>query len=244
MSRILVIGDLHGNLPAFEAVLDDAGEHDACWVVGDIVGYGPYPNECIMKVMGLDAVTVAGNHDLGALGAIDLIDFNLYARIACEWTGLVLDPQYREFLDSRPLTVRAGDDNLLVHGSPLDPVWEYVLSVEEAAQSFKSFAESICFHGHSHVPSVFVSTDNGTRMSAPPFDSDTVQVEEDKRYLINVGSVGQPRDGDPRACYVTLDTASGLIQFHRIEYPVSTVQERMGEVGLPEFLGKRLEIGS
>lgn len=250
MAGIAVIGDVHGNLPALEAVLSQCGECDAIWCVGDTVGYGPYPNECALRVSGSGAAAVAGNHDLGSLGTIDLLSFNSFARAACQWTGEVMERDTREYLDSLPLRKQVEADVLLVHGSPRDPVWEYVLERGQARAVFESFSERICFNGHSHAPVVFVSgageTDDEAERAVEmviPRDGCRLEVEGDRRYLVNVGSVGQPRDGDPRACYVIYNPEEGLITYRRVEYPVAEVQLKMEEEGLPEFLAGRLAEG-
>ena len=250
MAKIAVIGDVHGNIPALEAVLSQCDGCDAVWCVGDTVGYGPYPNECVSRVRELGAVTVAGNHDLGSLGTIDLLSFNTYARRACEWTGEVLSEDARDYLDSLALRKRVTNDVLLVHGSPRDPVWEYVLNMGQALEVFGSFDERICFHGHSHSPLVFKSLvgesgelDESAVQPTVPGDGYRLELEGDRRYLVNVGSVGQPRDGDPRACYVLFDPDEGLITYRRVLYPVAEVQEKMKEEGLPEFLARRLADG-
>ncbi|MBU4173574.1 MAG: metallophosphatase family protein [Actinobacteria bacterium] len=250
MAKIAVIGDVHGNMPALEAVLSQCDGCDAVWCVGDTVGYGPYPNECVSKVRGLGAIAVAGNHDLGSLGKIDLLSFNEYARRVCEWTGGVLQGDARDYLDSLPLRKRATNDVLLVHGSPRDPVWEYVLNMGQALEVFGSFDERICFHGHSHSPLVFASVAGETGEGAEPASEPAVpgdryrlELESGRRYLVNVGSVGQPRDGDPRASYVLFDQDEGIITYRRAPYPVAKVQAKMEEEGLPEFLARRLADG-
>lgn len=161
MSRICVFGDVHGSLPAFEAVLAQAGDCDAFWCVGDTVGYGPFPNESARRVEELGAVCVAGNHDLGSLGKISLFDFNVHARTACEWTGRNLEEQTRGYLESLHLGQYPMPGCAIVHGSPREPVWEYIVSSQEAAMNFGESSEAVCFHGHSHAPAVFFWTANG-----------------------------------------------------------------------------------
>ena len=243
MSRIFVFGDVHGNRPAFEAVLAQADGCEAFWCVGDTVGYGPFPNECVRKVEELGAVSVAGNHDLGSLGKISLSDFNAHARAACEWTGRNLDEQARAYLESLHLRQYPGPGCLVVHGSPREPVWEYIVSSREASMNFGESSEEVCFHGHSHAPAVFLLDSERQVDLIIPEDGTEVRLEEGFRYLINVGSVGQPRDGDPRACYVFFQPEQRLISYHRVPYPVVEVQEKMAEAGLPAFLIKRLDYG-
>lgn len=250
MPRIAIVGDVHGNLPALNAVLSHCGECDALWCIGDTVGYGPYPRECVEKVESRGAVAVAGNHDLGSIGKIDLLSFNLDARDACRWTGEVLGERHTRYLDLLPLRSTPQPDSLLVHGSPRDPVWEYVISVEQASPEFKSFHERLCFHGHSHTPAVFTldmeaQAEAGTRgvELLEPSDGESIRLDDRLRYLVNVGSVGQPRDGDARSCYVIYDADSQLLTYHRVEYPVVEVQKEMARVGLPDFLIRRLSRG-
>lgn len=243
MDRICVFGDVHGNLPALEAVLGQVGACDAFWCVGDTVGYGPFPNESIRRVEELGAISVAGNHDLGSIGSISLFDFNVHARVACEWTGLNLEEQTREYIGSQPLKQKPIPYVLVLHGSPRDPVWEYVVFSQEATLNFVEFSEIVCFHGHSHAPAVFLLNPERRVDLVVPEDGTEVVLEDGFRYLINVGSVGQPRDGDPRACYAIYHQEQAVVSYHRVAYPVVEVQQRMAEVGLPAFLIRRLASG-
>ncbi len=242
MPRIGVLGDIHSNLPALEAVLESAGACDEWWCVGDVVGYGPYPNECVREVAALRARCVAGNHDLGSTGRLELDGFNVLARIACEWTAVALAPEGREFLQSLKLVEKAGEAVMLAHGSPRDPVWEYLTSEDCAARSFPLFEERICFIGHTHVPMIFslVGDSIGT---VEVYDGMRMELEPSGRYLINTGSVGQPRDGDKRACRCIFDTGADAVEFERIPYDIGKVQWRMAEEGLPKPLSDRLERG-
>ncbi len=249
MSRTCIIGDVHSNLPALEAVLSGAGECDSWLCIGDLVGYGPDPNGCVSRMIELGALCVAGNHDLGSLGAIDLVSFNRDARAACEWTGRVLDEAGRAFLGSLE-SRRVGESWLMVHASPRDPVWEYVLSKSQAYHSFLEFDQRLCFHGHSHAPAVFrwsteaqAADDFAAVEVAVPGDGEEIALEEGYRFMVNVGSVGQPRDSDPRSCYVIHDPDRGVLEYHRISYPVAEVQARMEDLGLPTFLIQRLSFG-
>jgi predicted phosphodiesterase len=243
LSRICVFGDVHSSIPAFEAVLSQAGDCDAFWCVGDIVGYGPSPNESVERAEEIGAVSVAGNHDLGSLGKINLFDFNVHARLACEWTGRNLEEKTRGYLESLPLRQGTMPGCIVVHGSPREPVWEYILSSREAAMNFAESNESVCFHGHSHAPAVFYLDSERQVDLIIPGDGTEVELEERFRYLINVGSVGQPRDGDPRACYVIYEPERAVVCYHRVQYPIIEVQEKMAEVGLPALLIKRLAFG-
>jgi diadenosine tetraphosphatase ApaH/serine/threonine PP2A family protein phosphatase len=214
-----------------------------------MVGYGPDPNGCVRLIQSLGAVAVSGNHDLGAIGSIDLWAFNNDAREACEWTGRVLEGSARTYLETLE-SIGADDELLLVHGSPRDPIWEYVLSSHQAYENFLEFEQKLCFHGHSHVPAVFrwsVESQRDDDLRAieltVPVDGDKIDIEEGYRFMINVGSVGQPRDGDPRSCYVIYDISRDKIEYHRVAYEVERVQESMEEAGLPVFLINRLAYG-
>jgi diadenosine tetraphosphatase ApaH/serine/threonine PP2A family protein phosphatase len=244
LDKVCIIADVHANLPALESVVLDAGEAEAFWSLGDVVGYGPYPNECMSMLDELGTLSVAGNHDLGSIGELSLSRFNRDAYIANQWTSTVLEPGNIRRLRDTPVA-RADEDTgaLMVHGSPRDPVWEYIHSEEQAGRDFDSFSEAQCFHGHSHVPAVFVLGGTGEVDHLDHGVSGEVHLEPGCRYLINAGSVGQPRDGDPRACYVMFYPSQGLVSYHRVEYDVGRTQARMEEVGLPVFLINRLGQG-
>ncbi len=242
--RYLIISDVHGNLAALEAVLAAAGACDAVWCLGDVVGYGPQPNECVERVRDLPGLRcVAGNHDWGALGRLDLSDFNPEARRAAEWTGEQLTPSSRAWLEGLPERIVEGEFTL-VHGSPRHPIWEYVLSPDVARANMAYFDTPTCLIGHSHVPVIF-------REDGAPSSPLTVLVPEpgevlrygERRAIVNPGSVGQPRDGDPRACFVLLDAATGTLEYRRVAYPIGETQERMRQAHLPERLALRLAYG-
>lgn len=239
---ICVIGDVHGNLPALEAVLEKAGDCDDFWCIGDTVGYGPFPDECINEVRLTCPVSVAGNHDLGSIGKISLDSFNADARVACEWTGRIITDESRLYLDGLPMRHETGGV-LLVHGSPRNPIWEYVISTREAAPNLEAMTEPLCFHGHSHAPAVFARKDGDYLRMGPLGDGTAVELLEGAKYLVNVGSVGQPRDGDARACYVEYRPDERMVSYHRVEYPIERTQKMMEEAGLPGFLIGRLAIG-
>jgi predicted phosphodiesterase len=242
LAGIGILGDIHGNLPALEAVLEHAGTLDGWLCVGDIVGYGPFPNECIDRVRGLDARCVTGNHDLGSTGLLDLSFFNVFARIACEWTNAALEPEAREWLSSLPAIDRAPDRPLIVHGSVRDPVWEYVMRTSVAAYNFELFNEALCFNGHTHVPMIFAFS-GGHASEVEVFDGLSLDLLDGTRYMANFGSVGQPRDLDARACYCVLYPERKVLEYHRVEYPFERTQSRMSQEGLPEPLITRLAYG-
>lgn len=244
-----MIGDVHGNLPALEAVIANADGAAEWLCAGDTVGYGPYPNECLRRIEDIEAMAVAGNHDLVSRGRLDLSSFNREARLACEWTREVLVEASCSYLDSLA-TMWHTVEWRLVHGSPRNPLWEYVVSVSQARASFLEFEEAVCFHGHSHVPAVFrlsresfPEEEQRVIALAKPRDGDVIELEEGHRFMVNAGSVGQPRDGDPRACYVEFDRGRGTITYRRVEYPIADVQKRMSNTGLPALLIERLAAG-
>lgn len=248
--RILVVSDIHSNLVALEAVLHEAGSFDALWCLGDTIGYGPRPNECVALMRQHADVAISGNHDLACLGKIDLRDFNPDARKANLWNGAQLLPEHRAWLENLPPKQPIDTRFTLAHGSPREPIWEYLLSSEQAAANFEYFTQEVCFIGHSHVQLGFrqpYGIDRVERflpdMSSTPPRYNVVELTGTCRYFINPGSVGQPRDQDPRAAYAILDTGAGTITFGRVEYEIARTQREMVEAGLPGPLVRRLEFG-
>ena len=242
--RYLIISDIHANLAALEAVLEDADGFDAVWCLGDLVGYGPDPNECVERIQALDAVTVVGNHDCAALGQLSLDQFNQDARTANAWTRERLTAEARAYLESLPKRLEKGDYTL-VHGSPREPTWEYILDVERAIANFEHFDTRFCLVGHTHVPGAFIQDRESDRYGVvvSPYPGSMPLDESHLRLIINPGSVGQPRDGDPRASYAIMDTDDGAWHQLRVDYDIEVTQERMRSVGLPHRLIKRLEVG-
>ena len=239
--RVAVISDIHGNLAALEAVLAaiDASPPDELWCLGDLVGYGPRPNECCRTVAGHADLCLAGNHDLVVLGSLSIDDFAGEAAAAARWTQDVLEPDAREFLtELRPSGRR--DEVALFHGSARDPVWEYVLSEEAAWWTLEATPAPLVLVGHSHVP-LAIGLD-GDVLAGGVAPSETVVELDAGRWLLNPGSVGQPRDGDPRAAYLLLETGQ-LATFRRVEYPIERTQAEIREHGLPESLAARLAEG-
>jgi len=240
--RVAVVSDVHANLPALEAVLAevDAAGVDEVWCLGDIVGYGPDPGACVEIIRDRCAVSLSGNHDLGAIGAIPIDDFNPYAAEANLWTGSVLSRDDRAWLGSLP--ARAARRGVtLAHGSPREPVWEYVLSEPVALASFGCFETQWCLVGHSHVPLVIVEPGPGGTLTA--VQGSGGPVEPPGRAIINPGSVGQPRDGDPRAACAVYDTDAATLTHHRVPYDIERTQVKMASVGLPDALAVRLSFG-
>lgn len=239
--RLAILSDLHGNLEALEAVLADvAGRRaDRMVCLGDFVGYGASPNECIARVRPLIAGAVIGNHDAAAIGKLRLTYFNVDAAEAARWTGAQLTPEHRDYLLALPYRMTE-PGALLVHASPTEPDgWHYVLSESDAAEEMKSYTEPLCFIGHSHVAGSFEWSDGGVRYSR----NRELKLRSHHRYLINVGSVGQPRDGDPRAAYVIWDQGASRLEHHRVAYDVEAAGRRIVAAGLPRFLADRLQWG-
>lgn len=240
--RYLVISDVHANLEALEAVLADVGPFDATLCLGDLVGYGPNPNECVNTVRELPRLTcLVGNHDLAALGALDLSEFNSYARRAAEWTDAELGTDVRAFLMNLEPAGALGDF-ALAHASPRDPVWEYMETARQGPPNFALFDGPACFVGHTHVPRVFTEG-NGQSNVTMPKHGDEVPTHSGGRKIVNPGGVGQPRDGDPRAAYALLDTETGIVSYCRVEYPVEMTQSKILAAGLPPPLAYRLSAG-
>jgi diadenosine tetraphosphatase ApaH/serine/threonine PP2A family protein phosphatase len=240
--RVAVVSDIHSNLHALEAVLAaiDREAPDELWCLGDLVGYGPRPNECCAAVADRADVCLAGNHDLAVRGTIDLEEFHGEAGQAATWTREVLEPQWRELLD-RLEPEGSAHGIALYHGSARDPIWEYVLSDEGAMATLELAGSPLVLVGHSHVALQIMESGGDVRGSAAPAGT---EVELDGvRALLNPGSVGQPRDGDPRAAYLVLDLDARGASFRRVAYDVERTQREMRDAGLPELLAARLELG-
>jgi predicted phosphodiesterase len=241
--RIGVISDIHANLEALEVVLGALHHASVDLVVclGDFVGYGPDPNPCVERVAPGLRTAVLGNHDEAALGGRPIDDFNLYAQAAILWTQEALSQSTRAYLGSLRTTDQV-EGLLLVHGSPRQPVEEYILDTRTARASFVAAPFRVALVGHTHQPAVFVESKN--RVSAQGFLSEVPLVlNPAARYIINVGSVGQPRDGDPRAAYVIVDTEMPSATLFRVPYPVAETQRKMEAAGLPVPLIERLALG-
>ncbi len=239
--RIAVLSDVHGNLPALEAVLEQIKPYDAVWQLGDVVGYGPQPDEVVARLAAENAVGVRGNHDSAAIGELDTDSFNDDAKAAVEWTAERITPETRKWLTALPL--RSIDAPFtLVHGSPRDPTWEYVYTSAIARANLSRFDTRHCLVGHTHVPLVFRERKSGA-MEATVGEAGETFKFDGARLIVNPGSVGQPRDGDPRACAMILDTDKNELQWHRVEYPVEQTQKLMTDAGLPRRLVARLKFG-
>lgn len=237
--RLAVISDIHSNLAALRTALDIIKKENVDKIVclGDIVGYGPRPNECIDLIRKHCQVSLMGNHDHAVLGLTDTYYFNQYAREAVNWTRRTLTLNNRAYLESLPFSHHE-NEILYVHSTPIHPEeWHYILSDYEAKQYLDTLKQRICFVGHSHIPLIF-TTDRGS------FYKEEIELDShNQKYIINVGSIGQPRDGDPRLCFVILDTKSGQLRFIRSDYPIDETYNEIMENQLPPFLAMRLRAG-
>ncbi|GIV84050.1 MAG: metallophosphoesterase [Candidatus Roseilinea sp.] len=245
--RCLIISDIHANLAAFEAVLQDAARRrlrfDIVWCLGDIVGYGPDPNECIDLLRNLPHVCLAGNHDWAVLGKLSIEAFHEHAAFVVEWTQAHLTRENLNYLRARPEQDVEGD-YLLAHASPREPIWEYVLELSVAEENFGHMPTAYALIGHTHVPAIFVKDSVTLAVYATaPTPSRPFALKPNYNYIINPGSVGQPRDGDPRAAYALLDTEKLTWTPYRVEYPIKHTQEKMRAAGFPDRLIERLSHG-
>jgi diadenosine tetraphosphatase ApaH/serine/threonine PP2A family protein phosphatase len=240
--RLAIFSDIHANLHALEAVLatvDQLGiSHLIC--CGDVVGYGAFPNECIAALRARDIPTLAGNHDHAAIGLTDIRFFNEIARAAVEWTARQLTPESAAWLRERPYTLEMNGQFHFVHASPFMPEqWGYVLTFGDARMAFSQFKQQICFIGHSHQPAIVIEDSEELRLP----EGSEVEIDPNLRYLVNVGSVGQPRDKNPLACLVEVDLDRARIIYHRVPYPIDLAQQAILDAGLPPELAERLGYG-
>ncbi|HTM56982.1 MAG TPA: metallophosphoesterase family protein [Candidatus Udaeobacter sp.] len=236
-----IVSDIHGNLEALEAVLRDLERHRPAHIacLGDFVGYGASPNECIDRLRPLIEAAVVGNHDLAAIGRVRLGGFNSDAAAAARWTDDRLSPENRVWLESLPYAL-PWRGALLVHASPLHPEdWNYVLTPADAEAEMASCAETLVLIGHSHYPGVFELEQGHARYTR----AEEVPLRPGRRYLVNVGSVGQPRDGDARAAYLLYDDRERTLRHVRLDYDVDAAMGRIKDAGLPSFLAERLRWG-
>ncbi|MGH3001622.1 MAG: metallophosphoesterase family protein [Gaiellaceae bacterium] len=240
--RIAVLSDIHANLHALEAVLDDAASErpDELWCLGDVVGYGPRPNECVDLVRERATLSLCGNHDLAVLGTLDVADFSGDAAAAARWTQGQLGGEQRAWLETlEPMATRDGAE--LFHGSPRDPVWDYVLDEHSALASLLETTAPIVLVGHSHI-ALALSWD-GSTVEGGLTPAGTEIVLGGARQLLNPGSVGQPRDGDARASWLLIDMDEGRATFRRVQYPIDETQSEIQAHGLPATLAYRLALG-
>ncbi len=243
--RYLIISDIHGSILAFDAVLEAAPAYDRVWCLGDVVGYGPNPRECIRRLQELPHRTVAGNHDRAVTDKLNLDEFNADAQEAALWTREQLSAEELDFLAQLPDRLVI-DDFTLVHGSPRHPIWEYILTTSSARANFKHFDTPFCLVGHTHIPAIYTAPSDetlGRCKATSPRDTDQLTLADTARMIINPGSVGQPRDGIPLAAYALLDTETRILSFHRQPYPIKETQEQMHRGNLPPRLIARLSFG-
>jgi predicted phosphodiesterase len=239
---VAVLSDIHSNLRALDAVLGSIGTVDAVWQLGDVVGYGPEPVGVVERLRQIGAIGVKGNHDDAVCGGGSLEGFNPDARIAAEWTRAHVDAATLAYLETLPeLLTPDGTDFTLVHGSPRERIWEYLDSTFAALENLAAFGSRYCLIGHTHVPTVFrerrgrveevaVAPESGLRL-------------DERRAFLNPGSVGQPRDGDPTASYLILDTSASRATWQRVAYDIDATQKAMLAAGLPPRLARRLRHG-
>ncbi len=239
--RYAVLSDVHGNLDALGAVLDAVAPSDVLLCLGDIVGYGPDPNACIAMLRARGALTVLGNHDVAAVDGHGLEYFNDAARVALEWTRGVLEPEHAAWLDSLSYEIRQ-PAFLMVHGAPVR-YFAYILDKEEAAAAFAATDAPLILVGHTHVAEYYECTMAGTIAHEHRQHGGRLVLEEGRRYIVNVGSVGQPRDLNPEASFVFYDPDAHTIEWQRVAYPIANVQEKIAAAHLPDVCARRLKLG-
>jgi predicted phosphodiesterase len=247
--RYLILSDIHANLTALNAVLEaaDLSTVDQVWCLGDVIGYGPDPNECVERVREVATFCLVGNHDWAVLGKLDINDFNPEARRAVLWTRDVLNDAAADYLgglEGRMDNVHP--DFTLAHASPRHPIWEYLLYPSTAAENFPHFTTRFCLVGHTHKPVIFRQEQGQEEVMAlqPAINVPLPLARaEGVRFILNPGSVGQPRDNDPRAAYTIYDDEKGTLTYFRVPYDIEATQRRMEAAGLPERLVARLEYG-
>jgi diadenosine tetraphosphatase ApaH/serine/threonine PP2A family protein phosphatase len=246
--RFLILSDIHANVDAFDAVLAAAPREawDRALVLGDLVGYGAAPNAVIERVLALEPLAVIrGNHDKAACRLADASDFNHVARAAAMWTAATLTAENRMYLERLPQGPRSIDDTLeICHGAPFDED-HYVFDLNDASRALDSAARPVCLFGHTHLPVVYRRTDGADAGMALRVEDDALELSlsGEARYLVNPGSVGQPRDGDPRAAFGILDTELRVMTLRRVDYAVDAAQKRIFDAGLPASLAHRLALG-
>jgi diadenosine tetraphosphatase ApaH/serine/threonine PP2A family protein phosphatase len=244
--RYLILSDIHANLEALDAVLaaESPASYDAVLVLGDLVGYGPDPNVVVERVRALNPHVIRGNHDKVACGLESADSFNPRARRAAEWTRDTLTPSASAYLRALPAGPLAIDEGLeICHGAPFDEDF-YLYEEREIRRSFRAMRHPVCLFGHTHVPAVWSNTPHGPDLLSPGDRTETtVPMDPGVSYLVNPGSVGQPRDGDPRAACARMDTEARTIVLRRVPYPVETTQAKIFSAGLPAALATRLERG-
>lgn len=240
--KYAILADIHGNLEALNVVAQSIIDADDVICLGDIVGYGPNPNECIEIVDKLKCTTIAGNHDMACIGKLDPANFNREAMEAVEWTAKVLNEPSIKHLEA--LTEHQTiHDFEMVHGSLRDPLSEYISNIHEGAATIELMKKKLCFVGHLHIPLVIVKEKSGSYDGWQLNDGDVIDITKFDKVIVNVGAVGQPRDMDNRASYGIYDSEASTIEIKRVSYNIGAVQDKMRKVGLPDFLVERLKYG-
>ncbi len=241
--QILILSDIHANHVALQTVISKAGHFDRIWCLGDVVGYGPEPNECIETLRSFDLLCLAGNHDWAVLGKLDLEEFNPDARRAAMWTREQLTPSSLEWLRQLSERVSAeGKQFTLVHGSPRYPIWEYVLTPAVARVNFELFDTPVCLFGHTHIPVVYRYGPEQNTTAEPLIEAAPLAFGPEK-MMINPGSVGQPRDGDPRSAFAVINLERKTLTHYRVDYDIRATQAKMQSAHLPQRLITRLSHG-
>jgi diadenosine tetraphosphatase ApaH/serine/threonine PP2A family protein phosphatase len=245
--RYLILSDIHANLEALEACLADAGtrKYDRSLVLGDLIGYGADPDAVIDRIQQLQPMAVIrGNHDKVAFGLEQADGFNTTARNAARWTIETLSPAHREWLIELPAGPLEIDDLLMIcHGSPIDED-AYIIDELDALRALRVMTRPLCLFGHTHYPVIFELEGDFLQTTGPATDGETrLEIRKGVKYLVNPGSVGQPRDGDPRAGYAIVDGTAGVVELVRINYAVDKAQAKVIDAGLPEVLARRLAAG-
>ncbi len=242
--RLAIISDIHSNCEAIDNVLEDMNKIDKIFCLGDIVGYGANPNYCIEKIKKIKCKCIAGNHDFGAIGRANIDYFNFEAREAILWTLHKLNKDNINFLSNLGKKIIIEDNVFAVHGSPREPIWEYILDKNIASLIFKNYKFKIYFVGHSHLAGCFsLDEDNNQIEYNALSNGGCIEILRKKRYIINCGSVGQPRDGNPKASYGIYDTNLKKVVINRVSYPINQTKKKIINAGLPRILAERLSIG-
>ncbi|HNB51813.1 MAG TPA: metallophosphoesterase family protein [Anaerolineales bacterium] len=240
--RILILSDIHANFTALETVLEHAGEVDSIWCLGDLVGYGPDPNECVEKIRAMpNLVCLIGNHDAAVIDQMDAATFNPEARLSIEWTLQRISADNLAYLSQLPNRIVV-ENTTLVHGSPRSPTFEYLLDTHLATINFSYFETPFCFVGHTHLPAQYI-LGNGQGHASLIIPQPNQVMRLAPRSILNPGSVGQPRDRDPRAAYAIYETQNNAWDYRRVQYDISAVQKRMKAFKLPERHIQRLAAG-
>ena len=241
--RVLVVSDIHANYTALITVLKDAGQVDETWCLGDLVGYGPDPNAVVEELRDIPNLTcILGNHDMAAIGKMPLEAFNGDARRSLEYHGKVLSASNMDYMRTLSANVKVRGEATLAHGSPRDPLWEYILNALSARMNFEHFDTPWCFVGHSHIQCLFALDEDTDRVTVNQSKVDET-IDLCPKMILNPGSVGQPRDRNPRAAYAIYDTEARIWTPRRVTYNIPEVQKRIREAGLPEKHAIRIAEG-